>query len=167
MRELTFVAKRRVEWRDVPEPRLQSPADALVRPVAATCDVDLAILLGRSPLAPPFAIGDECIAQVVEVGDEVTGVTTGDLVVVPWHIACGRCDRCLTGLYAHCLSVPEKAMFGAPLGGDWGSLFSEVVRIPYADAMLVRLPDGLESKPVFVRSPVDSGELAATPAARA
>jgi threonine dehydrogenase-like Zn-dependent dehydrogenase len=159
MRELTFVAKRRVEWRDVPEPRLQSPADALVRPVAATtCDVDLVILLGRSPLAPPFAIGHECIAQVVEVGDDVTGVAAGDLVVVPWHIACGRCDRCLAGLHAHCRSVPEKAMFGAPLGGDWGGLFSDLVRIPYADAMLVRLPDGLD--PIAMASAGDNWSLA-------
>jgi len=49
MRELTFVARRQVEWRERPDPRLQSPVDALVRPVVATtCDVDLVILIGRS-----------------------------------------------------------------------------------------------------------------------
>jgi threonine dehydrogenase-like Zn-dependent dehydrogenase len=159
MRELTFVARRMVEWRDAPDPRLTSPADALVRPVAATtCDVDLIILLGRSPLPPPFAIGHECIAEVVDVGDAVTHVVAGDLVVVPWHIACGHCDRCTAGLYAHCLSVAEMAMFGAPVGGDWGGLFSDLVRVPFADAMLVPLPAGLD--PIAMASAGDNWSLA-------
>ena len=159
MRELTFVARRTVEWREVPDPRLQSPVDALVRPVAATtCDIDLVILLGRSPLPPPFAIGHECIAQVVEVGDAVTHVAAGDLVVVPWHISCGHCDRCSARLYAHCRSVAEKAMFGAPIGGNWGGLFSDLVRIPFADAMLVPLPAGVD--PIALASASDNWPLA-------
>jgi alcohol dehydrogenase len=159
VRELTFVGRRKVEWRDIPDPRLQSPVDALVRPVAATtCDVDLVILLGRSPLPPPFAIGHECIAEVVEVGDAVTHVAAGDLVVVPWHISCGHCDRCTAGLSAHCRSVAEMAMFGAPIGGDWGGLFSDLVRIPFADAMLVPLPAGLD--PIALASAGDNWSLA-------
>jgi threonine dehydrogenase-like Zn-dependent dehydrogenase len=159
MRQLTFVARRTVEWRDVPDPRLESPADAVVRPVAATtCDVDLVILLGRSPLPPPFALGHECIAEVVEVGDAVTHVAAGDLVVVPWHISCGHCDRCAAGLYAHCRVVPDLAMFGAPLGGEWGGLFSDLVRVPFADAMLVRLPAGLD--PIALASAGDNWSLA-------
>jgi threonine dehydrogenase-like Zn-dependent dehydrogenase len=159
MRELTYVARRTVEWRDRPAPALGSPAEALVRPVAATtCDVDLMILLGRSPLPPPFALGHECIAEVVEVGDAVKGVAPGDLVVVPWHISCGHCDRCMAGLHAHCRSVAEMAMFGAPLGGDWGGLFSDLVRVPYADAMLVLLPSGLD--PIALASAGDNWPLA-------
>jgi threonine dehydrogenase-like Zn-dependent dehydrogenase len=159
VRELTFVGRRQVEWRDVPDPVLQSPVDALVKPVAATtCDVDLVILLGRSPLPPPFALGHECIAEVVDVGDAVTHVAIGDLVVVPWHISCGHCARCMAGLYAHCTSVPEMAMFGAPLGGQWGGLFSDLVRVPFADAMLVPLPAGLD--PIALASASDNWSLA-------
>ncbi len=159
IRELTFVARRTVEWRERPEPRLQASTDAIVRPVAATtCDVDKVILIGRSPLQPPFALGHECVAEVVDRAEAVTHVTPGDLVVVPWHIACGRCPRCQAGLYAHCESVPEMAMFGAPLGGVWGGLFSDVVRVPFADAMLVPLPDGLD--PVAMASASDNWSLA-------
>lgn len=159
MRQLIFVARRTVEWRDAPDPRLQSPVDAIVRPVAATtCDVDLVILLGRSPLQPPFALGHECVAEVVEVGDAITHVAAGDLVVVPWHISCGQCDRCAAGLYAHCSAVAELAMFGAPLGGDWGGLFSDLVRVPFADAMLVPLPAGLD--PIALASAGDNWSLA-------
>lgn len=159
MRELTFVGRRAVEWREQPDPRLQERTDALVRPVVATtCDVDLVILIGRSGLQPPFALGHECIARVVEVGDGVTHVAPGDLVVVPWHIACGECDRCAAGLFAHCRAVPDKAMFGAPVGGDWGGMFSDLVRVPYAHAMLVPFPAGLD--PIAMASAGDNWSLA-------
>jgi threonine dehydrogenase-like Zn-dependent dehydrogenase len=159
MRELIFVGERRVEWREVPEPELRSPFDAIVRPVAATtCDLDRAILRGRAPVPPPYAIGHECVAQVVRTGPGVTHVAPGDLVVVPWHIACGRCDRCHAGLFAHCRSVPYMAMYGAPIGGEWGGLFSDLVRVPYADAMLVAFPPGMD--PIAMASASDNWSLA-------
>jgi len=113
--------------------------------VAATsCDVDSAILAGHGPIPPPFALGHECVARVADVGDAITHVAPGDLVVVPWAISCGECERCRAGLTAHCTSVPRMAMFGAPIGGAWGGLFSDLVRVPWADAMLVPLPPGLD-----------------------
>lgn len=159
MRELIYAGERRVEWREVPDPQVQGRFDAVVRPVAATtCDVDRAIILGRAPLPPPFAIGHECVAEVVDQGAGVTHIQAGDLVVVPWHICCGRCDRCHAGLTAHCRTVPYMAMFGAPIGGQWGGLFSDLVRVPYADAMLVPLPPGLD--PIAMASAGDNYSLA-------
>jgi TetR/AcrR family transcriptional regulator, lmrAB and yxaGH operons repressor len=64
------------------------------------------IIAGKSPVPPPFAIGHECVAEVVAVAHDVTHAVPGDLVVVPWHIACGRCERCQAGLFAHCMTVP-------------------------------------------------------------
>lgn len=159
MRELTFVGKRKVEWRKQPDPRLHSRFDAIVKPVAATtCDVDKQILAGHAPIPSPFAIGHECVAEVVDLGEGVTHLEPGDLVVVPWHICCGRCDRCHAGLYAHCRTVPHMAMYGAPIGGNWGGLFSDLVRVPWADAMLVPLPTGLD--PVAMASAGDNWSLA-------
>jgi threonine dehydrogenase-like Zn-dependent dehydrogenase len=159
MRELIYVGKRALEWRERPDPVLESPRDAIVRPLAASsCDLDRLILEGRTPLPPPFAIGHECIAELIDTGDAVTQVAPGELVVLPWHIACGRCDRCQAGLTAHCRSVPYMAMFGAPIGGEWGGLYSDLVRVPYADAMLVPLPPGLD--PVTMASAGDNWALA-------
>jgi alcohol dehydrogenase len=159
VRELTYVARRKVEWREAPDPVVRSAGEAIVAPVAATtCDVDSMILGGHGPIPPPFAIGHECVARVVDVGDAVRGVTPGDLVVVPWTLCCGQCDRCRAGLYAHCASVPHMAMYGAPIGGTWGGLFSDLVRVPWADAMLVRLPAGLD--PVAMASASDNWPLA-------
>ncbi|MBB6347721.1 alcohol dehydrogenase [Nonomuraea muscovyensis] len=158
MRGLTYVERRRVEWREAPDPQLGSDREAIVAPVAATpCDVDSAILAGHGPIEPPFPIGHECVARVVEVGD-AAGVTPGDLVVVPWSISCGRCDHCSAGLTAHCSAVPHMAMYGAPIGGAWGGLFSDLVRVPYADTMLVPLPAGLD--PVAMASASDNWSLA-------
>ncbi len=114
-------------------------------PIAATsCDVDSMILAGHGFIDPPFALGHECVARVVDAGDAVTAVSPGDLAVVPWSINCGACDHCRAGLTARCGSVPHMAMYGAPIGGNWGGLFSDLVRVPYADAMLVPLPAGLD-----------------------
>jgi threonine dehydrogenase-like Zn-dependent dehydrogenase len=159
MRELTYVDRHTVEWREAPDPEPQSDGEAIVAPVAATpCDVDSAILAGHGFIDPPFALGHECVARVVETGDAVTAVIPGDLVVVPWSINCGTCDRCRAGLTAHCSAVPYMAMYGAPIGGSWGGLFSDLVRVPYADAMLVPLPTGLD--PVAMASASDNWSLA-------
>jgi alcohol dehydrogenase len=159
MRELTYVARRTVEWREAPDPVLASDHGAIVTPVAATpCDVDSMILAGHGPIAPPFPIGHECVARVVQVGDAVGQVAPGDLVVVPWAISCGGCDRCRAGLTAHCSAVPHMAMYGAPIGGNWGGLFSDLVHVPWAEAMLVPLPPGLD--PVAMASASDNWSLA-------
>lgn len=121
---------------------------------ATSCAVDSSILAGHGFIEPPFALGHECVA---DVGDAVTGVAPGDLVVVPWAINCGTCANCCGGLTAHCSSVPHMAMYGAPIGGDWGGLFSDLVRVPYADAMLVPLPPGLD--PVTMASASDNWSL--------
>ncbi|ALC18405.1 zinc-binding dehydrogenase [Streptomyces pristinaespiralis] len=158
MRELTYVARRTVEWREAPDPKVRSAGEAIVAPVAATaCDVDSSILAGHGFIDPPFALGHECVAEVTDVGEDVTGVVPGDLVVVPWAVNCGTCAHCRSGLTAHCTSVPHMAMYGAPIGGSWGGLFSDLVRVPYADAMLVPLPAGLD--PVAMASASDNWSL--------
>jgi threonine dehydrogenase-like Zn-dependent dehydrogenase len=149
MQSLTFVDAGRFEWRDRPAPRLHGDAEALVRPVAASiCDIDRPLIQGTSPWTGPFAFGHEAVAEVLDAGDDVAGCRPGDLVALTWHINCGRCDRCLSGRTAYCRSVPSGAMYGLPVGGDWGGLFDDVVRVPFADAMLTRVPDGI--------SPIDA-----------
>jgi len=158
VRSLRFIAPRRLEWHEVPAPRLQGAHDAIVEPVAASvCDIDRPVLAGETPFAGPFAIGHEGVARVVEVGDQVSTVVPGQLVAVAWHIACGTCGPCLAGLTAHCESVPPQAMFGLPAGGEWGGLFDDLLRVPYADAMLTPVPSGVD--PVVAVSAGDNLSL--------
>ena len=145
MRELAYLGPDRVAWREVPEPQLHGDVDALVGPIAvSTCDLDAAIVHGIVPFPAPYALGHECIADVVSVGSAVAKVKRGDRVAVPFQISCGRCDFCRRGLAANCTSVPRGSMYGTgPTGGDWGGVLADLVRVPFADAMLVPLPPGV------------------------
>jgi threonine dehydrogenase-like Zn-dependent dehydrogenase len=148
MRQLAFRGPGRLEWEEVAAPRLSADGDALVRPIAvATCDLDIAVVSGRVPLPGPFAFGHEFVAEVVEVAEGVKSVGEGDRVIVPFQISCGACDRCRCGLTASCDTAGAGAAFGmAPIARrEWGGALSDLVRVPFADAMLVPLPPGVEA----------------------
>ena len=144
MRQLTFIEPGVLEWWDVPEPRLDSPKGAIVRPIAvARCDVDRPIVTGSAPFPGPFAFGHEFVAEVEELGDDVRNFTRGQQVLVSFQISCGECARCRRGLTGSCANVPSGAAYGFG-GGDWGGALSELVRVPFAESMLVALPDGID-----------------------
>lgn len=139
VRELVYVEPGRAEWRAAPVPRIEDRRDVIVRPVAASsCDLDRRIIRGKAPAQGPFALGHEAVAEVVEAGDDCGALTPGQLMVVPFHIACGACDRCAEGVTHSCRLVPLGAMFGLPVGGEWGGLFSDLVRVPFGAGRLPR-----------------------------
>lgn len=146
MNQLVLEGPGTVAWHDVPEPALDGPAQALVRPLAvALCDMDHAMVTGATPIPPPIELGHECVAEVLEVGPEVTGTRAGDHVVVPFQISCGACSECGAGMTGDCGSVEQLATYGfGAFAHDWGGMLSDVVRVPYADAMLVAIPEGIE-----------------------
>jgi alcohol dehydrogenase len=156
MRQLEFVEKGRLEWREAADPKLEGDGEAIVRPVAlATCDIDVAFVRGLAPVANPFSFGHECVAEVADVGDGVRAVRPGDLVSVPFQISCGECDACGQGRTGNCESVPRLSMYGLPVGPQsYGGFASDAVKVPYADAMLVPIPDGVD--PVAVASLSDN-----------
>jgi threonine dehydrogenase-like Zn-dependent dehydrogenase len=144
--QLVYTAPRRLEWREAPDPSLSSDRGALVRPLAvATCDIDALIVQGGAPFEPPFPLGHECVAEVVDVGDAVDGVEPGALVSVPFQISCGECPSCLRGRSANCSAVPFMSTYGfGPAVERWGGFLSDLVGVPYAQHMLVALPAGVE-----------------------
>lgn len=155
MKALVFAGERRLEWQERAHLTVQGDLEAIVRPIASTtCDLDRRILAGKSPFKPPFDIGHECVAEVLAIGDRVSKVKPGDVVVVPWHVACGACPACAGGLPAHCEAMGRLSGYGVPIAGEWGGLFSEEVRVPFADGMLVPVPEGLD--PVAVASASDN-----------
>jgi threonine dehydrogenase-like Zn-dependent dehydrogenase len=156
VRQLEITGAHAVRWSEAPAPGLQDDAAALVRPLAvAMCDLDAALLSGAIPVAEPFPLGHECVGEVIEIGDAVRTVAPGDVVVVPFQISCGRCAACAAGRTASCSTVPRASAYGMqPLGGPWGGALADVLRVPFADAMLVPLGDGLD--PVAVASVADN-----------
>jgi threonine dehydrogenase-like Zn-dependent dehydrogenase len=149
MKALYYDGVGNLEWREDPTPVIQAPTDALVRPIAvSTCDLDQAIIHGSVPGSEqPFAIGHEGVGEVLEVGAAVTAVAPGDIVAIPYHISCGACDRCVDQLPLFCRSSAADALavFGIPLGADYGGLFSDLVRTPFADHSLLRLPPNVSA----------------------
>jgi alcohol dehydrogenase len=113
-------------------------------------------LFRDAPFKGPFAFGHECVGEVVDVAPAVRSVRPGDRVVVPFQIACGACARCAAGLTASCTGVPARSMYGfGDLGGRrWGGVMSDLVRVPFADAMLLPLPPG--AAPVVFASASDN-----------
>src|SRR4051794_22702277 len=150
MRSLTYAGPRRLEWRDVSEPRLAGDGEAIVRHVAvATCDLDAMIVAGHAPFPAPFAIGHEGVAEVLDVGDAVTTVKPGDRVLVPFQISCGTCGACAAGRTGNCESLPLGQTYGFGFGPEqtrWGGFLSDAVQVPFADAMLVPVPGGLAAE---------------------
>jgi len=134
-------------WEEVETPQLMEPRDALVRPIAvARCDLDPAIALGLYPMPAPFVMGHEMVGEVVAVGEAISNVRLGDKVIVPFQLSCMTCAPCLRGHTNACVNVPSGTAFGlGPHGGiDLGGALAELVRVPWADVMLIPLPEGMD-----------------------
>jgi threonine dehydrogenase-like Zn-dependent dehydrogenase len=156
MRALVCTGPGALEWQEAPPAALQSDSDALVRvTAAATCDLDAGLIAGETPFPVPIALGHEGVGEVVEVGDAVRSVSAGARVSIPFQVSCGECERCRRGRTGNCRSVRGTAMYGfGAVGGDWGGFLSDLVRVPWADHMLVPLPAGLD--PLAVASASDN-----------
>jgi len=157
MRQLTFEDAGRYAWREVPDPKITAPEQALVRPLmVACCDLDVGVSQGWLPMPPGHAVGHEGLAEVVAVGDDVRGVQAGDRVVVPFQISCGTCRECRRGVTGSCGSFPLMAAYGmAPISGlDGGGFMSDLVLVPHADAMLIPIP--ATADPVAIASLSDN-----------
>jgi alcohol dehydrogenase len=145
MRELNFLEKGKLEWREADDPKLDGDAEAIVRPVAvATCDLDLWLVRGQIPYEGPLAMGHEGVGEVIEIGDSVSDVAPGDLVSIPFQVSCGECETCRRGHTGNCESVGRMATYGLPIGENHGGFISDAVKVPFADAMLVPVPGDVE-----------------------
>jgi alcohol dehydrogenase len=156
MRALEVAPGMRLRWREVPAPPPPGPMGAVVHPIAgSTCDLDCALALGATSFPLPLHLGHECVAEVVAVGEQVRAVEPGDRVLVPFEINCGTCAPCRAGLTGSCTSVPPAAAYGMGVTtGHWGGAFSDLLAVPYADAMLVPLPEEID--PVAACSVADN-----------
>ncbi len=108
------------------------------------CGSDQHMVRGRTTAPPGLILGHEITGEVVEAGRDVEFVRVGDLVSVPFNIACGRCRNCKEGKTGICLNV-NPARPGAAYGyvdmGGWIGGQAEYVMVPYADFNLLRFPD--------------------------
>ena len=108
------------------------------------CGSDQHMVRGRTTAPEGLVLGHEITGEVVEVGPDVEFVKTGDIVSVPFNIACGRCRNCKERKTGICLNVnPDRpgSAYGYVDMGGWVGGQAEYVLVPYADWNLLRFPD--------------------------
>lgn len=134
MRAAIFGGPGRITVGDRPDPVISDATDAIVRvSLACVCGSDLWYYRGRSP-HDLGAIGHEFIGTVEEVGSDVHGLRPGDFVVTPFTFNDGTCVLCRAGWFSNCLHGGGYGNHG--MDGGQG----EAVRVPFADATLVKVP---------------------------
>ncbi|KAB8185298.1 glutathione-independent formaldehyde dehydrogenase [Microbispora catharanthi] len=147
MKAVVYEGPRQVGVKNVPDARIEMPADVLVRVTTTNiCGSDLHMYEGRTDLEPGRVLGHENLGEVVEVGPGVVRVRVGDMVCVPFNVACGFCANCERGLTAFCLTTnPEPGVDGAAYGfadmGPYNGGQAELLRVPFGDFNCLVLPD--------------------------
>jgi threonine dehydrogenase-like Zn-dependent dehydrogenase len=122
---------------DVPDPAIQQPTDALVRVVrACVCGSDLHPYHSMPTSTDGSPMGHEFIGVIEQTGAEVTTLSTGDFVIAPFAVSCGRCEFCRAGLHTSCVN---GGFWNDPGLGTAGGQ-AEAVRVPLADGTLVKVP---------------------------
>ncbi|WP_413755571.1 alcohol dehydrogenase catalytic domain-containing protein [Streptomyces sp. MMBL 11-3] len=149
-RAVTFQNKgdMRVETLDFPKLQMpngkKAPHGVILRIVATNiCGSDLHIYRGSFPVPQGMVMGHEMTGEVIEVGPDVEFLSEGDLVSVPFNVACGRCRNCRARRTDVCETTNPKVDCGA-YGfnlGDWVGGQAEYLFVPYADFQLLRFPD--------------------------
>jgi threonine dehydrogenase-like Zn-dependent dehydrogenase len=165
MRALCWHGKEDIRCEQVPDPMIEDARDAIVRVTScAICGSDLHLYNGFMPgMKSGDVMGHEFMGEVVEVGPEVRRLKIGDRVVVPFTIVCGECEQCRRGNFSVCertnrnRHIADK-VFGHSTAGLFGYTHltggypggqAEYVRVPYADAGPVKVPNGLTDEQVL------------------
>lgn len=108
------------------------------------CGSDQHMVRGRTTAPEGLVLGHEITGEVVEVGPDVEFVRVGDVVSVPFNVACGRCRNCKEGKTGICLNVnPDRpgGAYGYVDMGGWVGGQAEYVLVPYADWNVLVFPD--------------------------
>jgi glutathione-independent formaldehyde dehydrogenase len=108
------------------------------------CGSDQHMVRGRTTAPPGQTLGHEITGEIIEKGEDVQFLQVGDIVTVPFNIACGRCRNCREGQTGVCLNV-NPARAGSAYGyvdmGGWEGGQAEFVMVPFADFNLLKFPD--------------------------
>jgi glutathione-independent formaldehyde dehydrogenase len=141
----------KVEVQPIAFPKLEDPSGrkiehgVILRVVSTNiCGSDQHMVRGRTTAALGLVLGHEITGEVIEVGRDVEMLQKGDLVSVPFNVACGRCRTCKEQHTGVCLSVnPSRAggAYGYVDMGGWIGGQAEYVMVPYADFNLLKFPD--------------------------
>ncbi len=178
MKALCWHGKKDVRVETVPEPKLLTKRDAILKiSLTAICGSDLHLYHGVIPtMEPGDILGHEFMGEVVEVGTDVPNLKKGDRVVVPFCIACGNCFFCQSQMTSLCdnsnpnASMAEKlygqsaaGLFGySHLFGGYAGGQAQYVRVPFADVGPMKVPESVtDEQALFLTDIFPTGYMAA------
>ena len=150
-RGVVYLGPNKVEVQSIDYPKRVNPAGkaihhAVILKVVSTniCGSDQHMVRGRTTAPVGLVLGHEITGEVIEVGNDVETLKKGDLVSVPFNVACGRCRTCKEQATGVCLNT-NPARAGAAYGyvdmGGWIGGQANYVMVPYADFNLLKFPD--------------------------
>ena len=149
-RGVAYIGTGKVEVQSIDFPELamgDRPCqhDVILKIIATNiCGSDQHMVRGRTTAQAGLVLGHEITGEIIEKGRDVEFLYVGDIVSVPFNIACGRCRMCKEGKTGICLNV-NPARPGAAYGyvdmGGWVGGQAEYVMVPYADFNLLKFPD--------------------------
>jgi threonine dehydrogenase-like Zn-dependent dehydrogenase len=166
MKALVWHGKEDIRCDTVTDPEIEDPRDAIIKVTScAICGSDLHLFHNFIPaMLPGDIMGHEMMGEVVEVGSGVHGkLKKGDRIVVPFTIICGECEQCKRGNFSVCertnrnKKIADK-VFGHTTAGLFGYTHltggypggqAEYLRVPFADATHIKVPDGLTDEQVL------------------
>lgn len=150
-RGVAYIRQGQVEVQSIPFPKLEDPRGrrinhGVILKVVSTniCGSDQHMVRGRTTAPAGLILGHEITGEVIELGQDVETLKKGDLVSVPFNVACGRCRTCKEQHTGVCLTVnPARAggAYGYVDMGGWVGGQAEYVLVPYADFNLLKFPD--------------------------
>src|SRR6201746_545147 len=135
-----------IDYPDFKDPQGKSIEHGVILKVISTniCGSDQHMVRGRTTAPKGMVLGHEITGEVIELGSDVEYIKKGDLVTVPFNVACGRCRTCRAQESGVCLNVnPGRAggAYGYVDMGGWIGGQAEYVLVPYADFNLIKFPD--------------------------
>ncbi|MYT25609.1 alcohol dehydrogenase catalytic domain-containing protein, partial [Streptomyces sp. SID7760] len=151
MKAVTWQGRRKIEVATVPDPQIVHPTDAVIEvTTTGLCGSDLHLYEVLGPfLDAGDILGHEPMGVVAEVGTEVRRLKVGDRVVVPFNVSCGSCFMCERGLHSQCETTQVHeygsgaSLFGyTKLYGQVPGGQAEYLRVPFADALPIPVPEG-------------------------
>jgi len=150
-RGVVYIKPGVVEVQDIADPKFEDPRGrkinhAVILKIVSTniCGSDQHMVRGRTSAPAGLVLGHEITGEVIEKGSDVEFLNVGDIVSVPFNVACGRCRTCHEGNTGVCLTVnpglPGGAYGYVDMGG-WIGGQARFVMTPYADFNLLKFPD--------------------------
>ena len=150
-RGVVYLGPGKVEVQSIDYPKMENPKGkainhAVILKIVSTniCGSDQHMVRGRTTAPKGLVLGHEITGEVIEKGSDVEFIEIGDLVSVPFNVACGRCRTCREQQSGVCLNVnPSRAggAYGYVDMGGWVGGQAEYVMVPYADFNLLKFPN--------------------------